>query len=230
MSPKRTASADCLPSACNNSAPVTCDKRQRRIEEYQQQPFAITSNDDKMFGATPLNTSPTSGLGASTSSVQRVGSDCIRHGVAGHRHHVVRHQASRKQSSMHMSKAFRCTLPSGLRDDQVSNIRQWAYLHCAQSSIFRDDRGVVVLVGVKDEFRTAASNGRTIRTALGRLCIDVPLRGHWCILITLREAMSMCATDCGQSAAARGTPSASPAAARMEDDADDQDIRIATLH
>ena len=48
---------------------------------------------------------------------------------------------------MHTSKAFRCTLPGGLRDDQVSNIRHWAYLHCAQSVVFRDDRGGVVLVG-----------------------------------------------------------------------------------
>ena len=44
---------------------------------------------------------------------------------------------------MHTSKAFRCTLPSGLRDDQLSNIRHWAYLHCAQSGLLRDDRGVV---------------------------------------------------------------------------------------
>ena len=91
---------------------------------------------------------------------------------------------------MHTSKAFRCTLPGGLRDDQVSNIRHWAYLHCAQSGIFRD-HGVVVLVAVKDEFRTAASFGRTIRTALRRLCVDVPLRGHWCTLITPREALSI---------------------------------------
>ena len=101
---------------------------------------------------------------------------------------------------MHTSKAFRCTLPSGLRDDQLSNIRYWAYLHCAQSGLLRDDRGVVVLVGVKDEFRTAASFGRTIRTALRRLCIDVPLRGRWCTLITPGEAIAICASD----GAARG--------------------------
>ena len=47
---------------------------------------------------------------------------------------------------MHTSKAFRCTLPSGLRDDQLSNIRHWACLHCAQSGLFRDDRVVVVPV------------------------------------------------------------------------------------
>ena len=125
---------------------------------------------------------------------------------------------------MHTSKAFRCTLPSGLRDDQLSNIRHWACLHCAQSGIFRD-RGVVVLVAVKDEFRTAASFGRTIRTALRRLCIDVPLRGRWCSLISPREALSICATDIGRRDAARETPAAS----RIDGAADD-DIRVITLH
>ena len=124
---------------------------------------------------------------------------------------------------MHTSKAFRCTLPGGLRDDQVSNIRHWAYLHCAQSGIFRD-HGVVVLVAVKDEFRTAASFGRTIRTALRRLCVDVPLRGHWCTLITPRAALSICAADSGQRDAARDTPAAS----RIDDVVDD-DIRVVTL-
>ena len=71
---------------------------------------------------------------------------------------------------MHTSKAFRCTLP-GVRDDQVTTLRRWADLHCAQSIAFRDDRGGVVLVGLKDEFRTCASFSRTVRTALRRLCI-----------------------------------------------------------
>ncbi len=129
---------------------------------------------------------------------------------------------------MHTSKAFRCMLP-GLRDDQVTNLRRWADLHCAQSSIFRDDRGGIVLVGLKDEFRTSASFGRTVRTALRRLCIDVPLRGRWCTLITAHEAMSVCATDCGQRDAAGDTSAASPAAACVEADAVDEDIRIVTL-
>ena len=79
---------------------------------------------------------------------------------------------------MRTSKAFRCAFPGGLRDDQVSSMRRWADLHCAQSSIFRDDLGNVVLVGLKDEFRTSASFARTIRTALRRYCIDVPLQGR----------------------------------------------------
>ena len=132
---------------------------------------------------------------------------------------------------MHTSKAFRCTLPSGLRDDQLSNIRHWAYLHCAQSGFFRD-RGVVVLVGVKDEFRTAASFGRTIRTALRRLCIDVPLRGRWCTLITPGEAIAICAND----GAARGAvlPPAGDAVdagarQRIASPRDDSGVRVVAL-
>ena len=66
---------------------------------------------------------------------------------------------------MQVSKAFRCTMP-GLRDDQADNLRRWAELHCAQSAVFRDDRGSVVLVGLKDELRSSASFARTVRTAL----------------------------------------------------------------
>ena len=109
---------------------------------------------------------------------------------------------------MHTSKAFRCTLPM-LRDDQLTNLRRWAELHCAQSIVFRDDRGSAVFVGLKAELRTCASFSRTVRTALRRLCIDVPLRGRWCVLITPREALSICATDIGRRDAARETPAAS---------------------
>ena len=86
---------------------------------------------------------------------------------------------------MHTSMAFRCTLPM-LREDQVANLRRWADLHCAQSIVFRDDRGSAVFVGLKAQLRTCASFSRTVRTALRRLCIDVPLRGRWCTLITPR--------------------------------------------
>ena len=95
---------------------------------------------------------------------------------------------------MHTSKAFRCTLPM-LRDDQLTNLGRWAELHCAQSIVFRDDRGSAVFVGLKAQLRTCASFSRTVRTALRRLCIDVPLRGHWITLITPAEAMSICASD-----------------------------------
>ena len=130
---------------------------------------------------------------------------------------------SSKQSRMHTSKAFRCTLPL-LRDDQLTHLSRWADLHCAQSIVFRDDRGSAVFVGLKAELRTCASFSRTVRTALRRLCIDVPLRGRWCVLITPREALSICATDIGQRDAAD-----TPAASRIDDAADD-DMRVITLH
>ena len=59
---------------------------------------------------------------------------------------------------MHTSKVFRCML-STLRDHQLTHFL-WAVLHCAQSSIFRGERGSGVLVRLKDQkdqFRTSAS-------------------------------------------------------------------------
>ena len=129
-----------------------------------------------------------------------------------------------KTSTMHTSKAFRCTLPL-LRDDQIINLRRWADLQCAQSIVFRDDRGSAVFVGLKAQLRTCASFSRTVRTALRRLCIDVPLRGRWCTLITPREALSICATDIGRRDAARDMPAAS----RIDEAADDE-IRVIALH
>ena len=38
--------------------------------------------------------------------------------------------------TMQTSKAFRCTLPM-LRDDQLTNLRRWAELHCAQPAAER---------------------------------------------------------------------------------------------
>ena len=120
---------------------------------------------------------------------------------------------------MQTSKAFRCTLPI-FREDQVTNLRRWADLHCAQSIVFHDDRGTAVFVGLKAELRTCASFSRTIRTALRRLCIDVPLRGRWCTLITPRGALRVCASDC----VSRG---ATLPSVRGTDDGDD--VRIVAL-
>ena len=136
---------------------------------------------------------------------------------------------------MHTSKAFRCALPT-LRDDQVKNLARWAVLHCAQSSIFRGERGSVVLVGLKDEFRTSASFARTVRTALRRLCIDVALRGRWCTLITPREALTICASDCASRAAALPPAGdavdagARPAERFASPHEDDRDVRVIALN
>ena len=125
---------------------------------------------------------------------------------------------------MQTSKAFRCTLPM-LREDQVANLRRWADLHCAQSIVFRDDRGGAVFVGLRAELRTCASFSRTVRTALRRLCIDVPLRGRWCVLITPREALNICASDCASRGAA--LPSARGRGADASPCAeDDNDVRV----
>ena len=115
---------------------------------------------------------------------------------------------------MHTSKAFRCTLPM-LRDDQLTNLRRWAELHCAQSIVVRDDRGNAVFVG-----RTCASFSRTIRTTLRRLCIDVRLRGRWCVLITPREALSVCASECAFRGAALPSARGADASPCAEDDND----------
>ena len=135
---------------------------------------------------------------------------------------------------MQTSKAFRCTLPM-LREDQVANLRRWADLHCAQSIVFRDDRGSAVFVGLRAELRTCASFSRTVRTALRRLCINVPLRGRWCVLITPREALSIGASECAfRGAALPPTGSVVDAGARPSERSaspheDDNDVRVVAL-
>ena len=125
---------------------------------------------------------------------------------------------------MQTSKAFRCTLPM-LRDDQLTNLRRWAELHCAQSIVFRADRGFV-FVGLKAQFRTSAGFARTVRTALRRLCIDVQLRGRWCSLITSREALSICASESASRGADAG---AQPAERFASPHDDDNDVRVVAL-
>ena len=130
------------------------------------------------------------------------------------------------------SKAFRCTPPM-LRDDQIINLRRWADLHCAQSIVLHDDRGSAVFVGLKAQLRTCASFSRTVRTALRRLCIDVPLRGRWCTLITPREALTICASDfASRGAALPPAGDAVGAGARQRiasAHADDSDVRVVAL-
>ena len=125
------------------------------------------------------------------------------------------------------SKAFRCTLRM-LRDDQIINLRRWADLHCAQSIVFHDDRGSAVFVGLQAQLRICTSFSRTVRTALRRLCIDVPLRGRWCTLITPREALTICASDFASRDAA--LPPAGDARERSASaHADDSDVRVVAL-
>eukprot|EP00973_Karenia_brevis_P005331 728263-Karenia_brevis.AAC.1 len=126
---------------------------------------------------------------------------------------------------MQTSKAFRCTLPM-LHKDQVANLRRWADLHCAQSIVFRDDRGSAVFVHLSAELRTCASFSRTVRTALRRLCIDVPLRGRRCVLITPRKALSVCASESTFRGAALPSAHGADASPCAEDD---DDVRVVAL-
>ena len=128
---------------------------------------------------------------------------------------------------MNTSKAFRCALPT-LRDHEVTHLSKWAVLHCSQSSIFRGEHGSVVLVGLKDEFRTSASFARTVRTALRRLCIDVPLRGRWCTLITQAEALSIFASGAAPGGAVDA--GARPAERFASPREDDTDVRVVALN
>ena len=96
-------------------------------------------------------------------------------------------------------------------------------LHCAQSTVFRNPNGSVVLVGLKDELRTSASFARTIRTALRRMAIDVPLRGRWLTLTTPREVLAV-VDDC--SLVVVGRAEDPPMTAPRSDD----DVRIVALY
>ena len=92
---------------------------------------------------------------------------------------------------MEVSKAFRCQLPA-LRDDQLEHLRRWASHHCAQAALFRDERGGVVLMALRDRLRSAASHSRTVRTALRRMAIDdLHLRGKWLHLVTPCEVLAL---------------------------------------
>ena len=122
---------------------------------------------------------------------------------------------------MRVSKAFRCTLPA-LREDQLNNLGCWAQSTCALSTVFRDDRGVV-LVALKDTPRGSASFSRTVSTALRRRGIDVPLHGHWCTLTTMREALAVC------DSAPAGAIANAERAASPHDDGDDHDVRVVAL-
>ena len=87
------------------------------------------------------------------------------------------------------SKAFRATIGK-LTDEQISLIHRWALRTCALCSVLRGSRGSIVLVGLKDTCRSAASFARTIRTAMRGLAIPTSktLVGHWCHIITQAEA------------------------------------------
>ena len=72
-------------------------------------------------------------------------------------------------------------------------LQMWAAEHCALSDVFVGGRGTIILVGLKDRPRPAASFARTIRTALNGMEIPTScLKGHWVTLITEEEALRLC--------------------------------------
>ena len=125
---------------------------------------------------------------------------------------------------MRESKAFRCVLPP-MREDQLNNLQRWAQHSCALSTVFRADHGVV-LVGLKDTPRGSASFSRTVRTALRRRGIDVPLRGHWCTHTTVREVVAVCGSpSLGITGRAESADARPPERAASPHE-DDPDVRV----
>ena len=106
------------------------------------------------------------------------------------------------------SKAFRANVGK-LTDDQISALHRWALRTCALCSLLKGSKGSIVLVGLKDTCRTAASFARTIRTAMRGLAIPTSktLVGHWCHLITEAEVILLC-TSSEPNVDARPAPSA----------------------
>ena len=90
------------------------------------------------------------------------------------------------------SKGFRAHFSSLLLDHQVDALRLWASNNCATSTVFRDERGTVIMMALRDRPRTAASHARSLRCALRRMAVDLCLRGKWLHLVSSREVLALC--------------------------------------
>ena len=90
------------------------------------------------------------------------------------------------------SKAFRARIY--LADHEVFRVQRWAALNCALSATFRNERGITILIGLRDTARTSASFARSIRSALVNMGVAATpaLRGKWCTLISEKEAVALC--------------------------------------
>ena len=97
-----------------------------------------------------------------------------------------------KLMALGTSKGFRAHFSSFLLDHQVEALRLWASTNCAQSVVFRDERGAVILMALRDRSRTAASHARSLRCALRRMAVDLCLRGKWLALVSAREVLALC--------------------------------------
>ena len=91
-----------------------------------------------------------------------------------------------------VSKAFRCNL-GRLAEHEALHIQTFAATTMALSAVFRSDRGLTVLVALKDNARSSQSFSRTLRCAFKRMGVTTSgLRGQWCTLLTESEVFAIC--------------------------------------
>ena len=128
---------------------------------------------------------------------------------------------------MNTAKAFRATLPE-IRDHQLQLLQSWSEQHCALSSLFRDERGRTIFLGLVAVPRSSASFARTLRCVLRRLCIDVPLRGRWLQLATAREVLAVVQQGVPP-ADGRWRPLQNGGAGSLAESTDDEDCRVICL-
>ena len=130
---------------------------------------------------------------------------------------------------MATSKAWRATLPSSLRPEQLQHIDTWAQNHCGCHAMLKDERGRSVLMALHSNRRTAPSYARTLRTAFKRMAIDnSSLLGHWLRLVTVREVLLAVCDAIGSNSAAPPGTSAQEEDAKTGDD--DDDTRLVRLY
>ena len=111
------------------------------------------------------------------------------------------------------SKGFRAVFPK-LPSQMVDNIRKWADVNLAVSTVLSDDAQRPVLVGLYNRARNVSSFARMLRSALEKMAMPRP-RGHFVKLLSVREVLAVCANE------DRGC---APSCIFNEDD--DSDVRV----
>jgi hypothetical protein len=102
----------------------------------------------------------------------------------------------------------------------VDNIRNWANVNLAVSSILADDAQRPVLIGLHNRARNTSSFARMLRNVLEKMAMPRP-RGHFVKLLSVREVLAVCANE------DRGcAPSCTFMNQHEDDDADVRVIRV----
>ena len=80
-----------------------------------------------------------------------------------------------------------------MRQDQIDNLQRWANRNCALNAMFGNSTGTkIVMIGLRDQARTAASFSRTLRGIFRRYAIDeTALKGKWLHLLSSNEALKL---------------------------------------